>query len=75
MKTKTLLTLTPDPKSMQQAILRIYHRLNYWLRFDTKEIYVINMVNFGWSVERESRAVTVGEFKGISFQSLISFFY
>ena len=57
-KTKTLLTLTPDPKSMEQAILRIHQQLYYWLRFDTKEIDVINMENFGWLVERESGAVT-----------------
>ena len=56
MKTKTLLTLPPDPKSMEQAILRIHHQLYYWLRFDTKEIDVIDTEKFGWSGERESGA-------------------
>ena len=32
------------------------------------------MEKFGWSVERESRAATPVWFKGIFFQSLISFF-
>ena len=56
MKTKTLLTLPPDPKSMVQVILRIHHQLYYWLRLDSKEIDVINMEKFGWSVQRESRS-------------------
>ena len=47
MKTKTLLILPPDPKSMEQAILRIHHQLYYWLRFYSKEIDVINMDKFG----------------------------
>ena len=76
MKTKTLLTLPPDPKSMEQAILRKHYQLYYWLlRFDTKEIYVINIEKFGWSVEKESGTVTPVWFKGIFFQSLIVFFY
>ena len=56
MKTKTLLKLPPNPKSME-PILRIYHQLYYRLRFDTKEIDVINMEKFRWSVEKESGAV------------------
>ena len=47
MKTKILLTLPPDPKLMEQTILRIHHQLYYWLRFDTKVIDVINMDKFG----------------------------
>ena len=74
MITKTLLTLTPDPKSMEQAILRIHHEPYYWLRLDLKEIDVINMEKFGCSVERESGVVTPVWFKGLFFQSLMTFF-
>ena len=73
MKTKILLTLPPDPRLMEQTILRIHHQLYYWLRFDTKVIDVIIMDKFGWSVERESGAVTPLWFKDILFQSLITF--
>ena len=72
MKTKILLTLPPDPRLMEQTILRIHHQLYYWLRFDTKEIDVINMEKFGWSVEKESGAVTPLWFEDILFQSLIT---
>ena len=47
MKTKTLLILSPEPKSMEQTILRIHHQLYYWLRFDTRETDVINIEKFG----------------------------
>ena len=60
MKIKTLLTLPPDPNSMEQAIRRTHHQLYYWLRFETKEIGVIN-------IERESGAVTPVWFKGTFF--------
>ena len=56
MKTKTLLTLPHDPKSMEQAILRRHYQPYDWLRFDAKEIDVINIGEFGWSKERESGA-------------------
>ena len=74
MKTNSLPTLPSDPNSMEQAILhtsRIHYQLYYWLRFDTKEIDVINMEKLGWSVKRESGAVTSVWFKGIFFQSLL----
>ena len=74
MKTNSLPTLPPDPNSVEQAILhtsRIHHQLYYWLRFDAKEIDVINMEKFGWSIKRESGAVTSVWFKGIFFQSLL----
>ena len=74
MKTKALQTLPPDPKSIEQAILRIHHQLYYWLRSDTKYIDVINLEKFGWSVERESGTVTPVWFIGIFFQSIISVF-
>ena len=70
MKTKTLLTLPPDPRSIDQAILIIHYRL----RLVTKELDVITMEKFGWSVARESEAVTSVWFKDICFQSLITFF-
>ena len=73
MKAKILLTLPPDPRLMEQTILRIHHQLYYWLRFDTKEMDVINMEKFGWSVEKESGAVTPLWFEDILFQSLITF--
>ena len=47
MKTKTLLILSPEPKSMEQTILRIHHQPYFWLRFDTKDTDVINNEKFG----------------------------
>ena len=57
-----------------EAILRIHHQLYYFLRFNTKEIYVINMKKFEYSVERQNGTVTPAWFKYIFFQSLIPFF-
>ena len=73
MKTKTLQTLPPDPKSMEQAILRIHHQLYYWLGFDTKGIAVINAEKFGWAVERKVRAVTPPWFK--RYLLLVSYYF
>ena len=45
-----------------------------WLRFVKKEVDVINMEKFRWSVERGSGALQPVWFKEIFFQSLITFF-
>ena len=60
MKTKKLLALPSYPKSLEQAILRMGNQLYYWLRFDTKEIYVTNMERFECSGERENCHTILG---------------
>ena len=74
MKTKALLALPLDHKSIEQAIFRVQHHLYCWLSLDVKEIDVIKMRKFGWSVERKSKSVTSVWFKRNFFHSLIIFF-
>ena len=63
MKTKTLLTLA-NSYNISKAILRIHHQLCHRLRFDTKEIDVINMEKFGGSVKWKNEAFTPVWFEG-----------
>ena len=75
MKTKTLQTLPPDPKSMEQAILRIQHQLYYWLKFDVKEIHELDKEKYGWFVDKENGTVTPVWFKGINLAFIFFIMY
>ena len=55
---KTLQILSPDPKSMKQAILIIQHQLYCWLKSDIREIEKIDMENYGGVIDRENATVT-----------------
>ena len=48
MKVKSSMSLPPDPDSILQVIKRAHHRTYYWLRCLEKEIYQLEIEDYGW---------------------------
>ncbi len=58
MKVKSSMSLPPDPDSLFQVIKRAHHQAYFWQRCLEKEIYQLEVENYGWRWCEERRLMT-----------------